>query len=74
MADSEDDDLDIYINNQEDNIEDELYTYLHKIRADKKVSISLLLNILRTTKDFLIIFLYLDTNLYIDQAIRILEI
>jgi SMC interacting uncharacterized protein involved in chromosome segregation len=66
MADSEDDDFDIYINNQEDNIEDELYTYLHEIRADKKVSISLLLNILRTTKDFLIIFLYLDTNLYID--------
>jgi hypothetical protein len=66
MADSEDNNLDIYINNQEDNIEDELYTYLHKIRANKKVSISLLLNILRTTKDFLIIFLYLDTNLYID--------
>jgi hypothetical protein len=66
MADSEDNDLNIYINNQEDNIEDELYTYLHKIRANKKVSISLLLNILRTTKDFLIIFLYLDTNLYID--------
>jgi SMC interacting uncharacterized protein involved in chromosome segregation len=66
MADSEDDDLNIYINNQEDNIEDELYTYLHKIRANKKVSISFLLNILKTTKDFLIIFLYLDTNLYID--------
>jgi SMC interacting uncharacterized protein involved in chromosome segregation len=56
MADSEDDDLDIYINNQEDNIEDELYTYLHKIRVDKKVSITLLFNILRTTKAFLIIF------------------
>jgi SMC interacting uncharacterized protein involved in chromosome segregation len=66
MADSKDDDLNIYINNQEDNIEDELYTYLYKIRADKKVSISFLLNILKTTKDFLIIFLYLDTNLYID--------
>jgi SMC interacting uncharacterized protein involved in chromosome segregation len=66
MADSKDDDLDIYINNQEDNIEDELYTYLHKIRANKKVSISFLLNILKTTKDFLIIFLYLDTNLSID--------
>ena len=56
MADSEDNDLDIYINNQEDNIEDELYTYLYKIRADKKVSITLLFNILRTTKAFLIIF------------------
>ena len=66
MADSKDNDLNIYINNQEDNIEDELYTYLHKIKADKKVSISFLLNILKTTKDFLIIFLYLDTNLYID--------
>jgi SMC interacting uncharacterized protein involved in chromosome segregation len=66
MADSKDNDLDIYINNQEDNIEDELYTYLYKIRADKKVSISFLLNILKTTKDFLIIFLYLDTNFYID--------
>ena len=56
MADSEDDDLDIYINNQEDNIEDELYTYLHEIRADKKVSITLLFNILKTTKAFFIIF------------------
>jgi hypothetical protein len=42
MADSKDNDLDIYINNQEDNIEDELYTYLYEIRADKKVSITLL--------------------------------
>jgi SMC interacting uncharacterized protein involved in chromosome segregation len=56
MADSEDNDLNIYINNQEDNIEDELYTYLYEIRADKKVSITLLFNILRTTKAFLIIF------------------
>ena len=56
MADSEDDDLDIYINNQEDNIEDELYTYLNKTKADKKVSKILLFNILRTTKAFLIIF------------------
>ena len=56
MADSKDNNLSIYINNQEDNIEDELYTYLHKIRADKKVSITLLFNILRTTKAFLIIF------------------
>jgi len=66
MADSEDNNLNIYINNQEDNIEDELYTYLYEIRVDKKVSITLLLNILRTTKDFLITFLYLDINLLID--------
>jgi hypothetical protein len=45
MADSKDNDLNIYINNQEDNIEDELYTYLHKIKADKKVNITLLFNI-----------------------------
>ena len=56
MADSKDNDLNIYINNQEDNIEDELYTYLHEIRADKKVNITLLFNILRTIKAFLIIF------------------
>ena len=56
MADSKDNNLNIYINNQEDNIKDELYTYLYKIRADKKVSITLLFNILRTTKAFLIIF------------------
>ena len=66
MADSKDNNLSIYINNQEDNIEDELYTYLYEIRVDKKVSITLLLNILRTTKDFLITFLYLDINLLID--------
>ena len=56
MADSKDNNLNIYINNQEDNIEDELYTYLYEIRADKKVSKTLLFNILRTTKAFLIIF------------------
>jgi SMC interacting uncharacterized protein involved in chromosome segregation len=66
MADSKDNNLSIYINNQEDNIEDELYTYLYKIKADKKVNITLLFNILRTTKAFLIIFLYLNTNLFID--------
>jgi hypothetical protein len=38
MADSDDDDLDIYINNQADIIEDELVTYLEEKRADKKVS------------------------------------
>jgi hypothetical protein len=33
----DDDDLDIYINNQDDIIEDELITYLSEKRADKKV-------------------------------------
>jgi hypothetical protein len=56
MAESDNNDLNIYINNKEDRIEDELYTYLNEIRADKKVSKILLLNILRTTKAFLIIF------------------
>jgi hypothetical protein len=56
MAESDNDDLDIYINNKENRIEDELYTYLNKIKADKKVSKILLFNILRTTKAFLIIF------------------
>jgi len=56
MAEFNNDDLDIYINNKENRIEDELYTYLNEIRADKKVSKILLFNILRTTKAFLIIF------------------
>ena len=38
MADSDDDDLDIYINNQADIIEDELVTYLEEKREDRKVS------------------------------------
>jgi len=38
MADSDNDDLDIYIRDQEDNIEDELYIYLEEKRVDKKVS------------------------------------
>jgi hypothetical protein len=33
----DDDNLDIYINNQDDIIEDELITYLSEKRADKKV-------------------------------------
>jgi len=33
----DDDDLDIYINNQDDIIEDELITYVSEKRADKKV-------------------------------------
>jgi hypothetical protein len=56
MAKSNNNNLDIYINNKENRIEDELYTYLNKTRADKKVSKILLFNILRTTKAFLIIF------------------
>jgi len=56
MAEFNNDDLDIYINNKENRIEDELYTYLNEIKADKKVSKILLFNILRTTKAFLIIF------------------
>ena len=66
MAESDNDDLDIYINNKEDKIEDELYTYLNETRADKKVSKNLLFNILRTTKAFLIIFIYISTNLSIN--------
>jgi hypothetical protein len=37
MEDFDEDELDIYINNQEDIIEDELITYLEEKRADKKV-------------------------------------
>jgi hypothetical protein len=73
MAESDNDDLNIYINNKENRIEDELYTYLNKTRADKKVNKILLFNIL-TTKAFLIIFLYINTNLHLDYAIRVLEI
>jgi hypothetical protein len=38
MPDTDDDDLDIYINNEEDRVEDELYTYLSERRANKKVN------------------------------------
>jgi len=38
MTDIDDDNLDIYINNEDDFIEDELVTYLGGKRADKKVS------------------------------------
>jgi hypothetical protein len=38
MPDIDDDNLDIYINNEDDFIEDELVTYLGEKRADKKVS------------------------------------
>ena len=38
MANSDSDDLDIYITNSSSNIEDELITYLEEKREDKKVS------------------------------------
>jgi len=38
MADSDEDDLDIYITNTSSNIEDELVTYLEEKREDKKVN------------------------------------
>ena len=38
MANSDEDDLDIYITNKSSNIEDELVTYLEEKREDKKVS------------------------------------
>ena len=38
MADSDNDDLDIYIRDQEDNIEDKLYIYLKEKRVNKKVN------------------------------------
>ena len=66
MADSNNNDLNIYISDQDNNIENELYTYLSKKRVDKKVNIYLLLNILRTNNSFIINFLYLDANLLID--------
>ena len=42
MADSDSDDLDIYITNSSSNIGDELITYLEEKREDKKVSKTLL--------------------------------
>ena len=38
MADSDSDDLDIYITNSSSKIEDELITYLEEKREDKKIS------------------------------------
>ena len=38
MADSNKDDLDIYITNKSSNIEDKLVTYLEENREDRKVS------------------------------------
>ena len=56
MVDSNNNDLNIYISDQDNNIENELYTYLSKKRVDKKVNIYLLLNILRTNNPFIINF------------------
>lgn len=70
MAESDDDDdLNIYITNQGDIIEDELITYLEERRVDKKVSLFLkksLQKIKITIKYFFNIFLYLYTNLSLD--------
>jgi hypothetical protein len=38
MADSDEDDLDIYITNKFSNIEDKLVNYLEEKREDRKVS------------------------------------
>ena len=38
MADSDEDEDDIYITNKSSNIEDELVTYLEEKRKDRKVS------------------------------------
>ena len=38
MEDIDEDDIDIYINSQEDNIKDELIAYFEEKRVDKKVS------------------------------------
>jgi hypothetical protein len=67
MEDIDEDDLDIYINNQEDIIEDELITYLAENRADRKVS-NLFKHYLRTNNPFFIINIYIYTNLLLDLA------
>jgi hypothetical protein len=41
MPDTDNNNLDIYINNKEDKVKDELYTYLSKRRANKKVNYTL---------------------------------
>jgi len=41
MLDTNNNNLDIYINNKEDRVEDELYTYLSKRRVNKKVNYTL---------------------------------
>jgi flagellar motor switch protein FliG len=38
MPDTDDNDLDIYINNKKDKVKDKLYTYLSERRANKKVN------------------------------------
>jgi hypothetical protein len=44
MEDIDDDDLDIYINSQEDIIKDKLITYFEEKRVDKKVNKSFFKN------------------------------
>ena len=41
MPDTNNNNLDIYINNKEDKVKDELYTYLSKRRVNKKVNYTL---------------------------------
>jgi hypothetical protein len=38
MEDIEEDDLDIYVNSQEDSVKDELIAYFEEKRLDRKVS------------------------------------
>ena len=39
MPDTNNNNLDIYINNKEDNIKDELYIYLKEKRVNKRISL-----------------------------------
>ena len=48
MEDIDEDDLNIYINSQEDSIKDELITYFEEKRVDKKVSKSYLFHLKNT--------------------------
>jgi hypothetical protein len=67
MEDIDKDDLDIYINNQDNIIEDKLITYLAENKADRKVS-NLLKHYLRTNNPFFTINIYINTNLLLDLA------
>jgi hypothetical protein len=64
MADSDSDDLDIYITNSSSNIEDELVTYLEEKREDRKVS-KIHLNYIKLLPYTLLIFLYKLILIYI---------
>jgi hypothetical protein len=68
MPDIDDDNLDIYINNEDDFIEDELVTYLGEKRANKKVS-QFTLNFKNNyIYFFFIIFLYICANPHTDSS------